>query len=190
MTTLTKILGTLEKSFRSVAEISKTLEDRLADLVDRHRALESERERIRNAPMAREDILAHVDAAIDQAQRDYIARLGEQMEAVGRDARNQGPDFRAALQRLDIGYYTSPQVLSERHGSSGANSAYHLSRVLFGLFGPQIKEAIRQAPYPEDTGLPAAEREKRIAEIDQELQAINHEAKELESRAREAGLDV
>lgn len=161
------------------AAVSATLRDARDRMVALDRKLDSlieERERIALAPVAKKEAIAAAEAQIDRARKSGELAL---QDAVAPVARGQDMDLRQLLVRQVIGDPTSARPRDD---------------VLLTLLTEPLKKSIRAAiersPAFADDALPAAERARKVAELDETISEVESERKGLADELRAAGLDV
>lgn len=125
-----------------------------------------ERDNLTTAPLPLDEFHAKLDAAIDQARDAYMTQLRRHLGGLEADP-----------------FASPPQPMNVF--AVGSNEPQAIQRALFALLGPEIKSALRRLYEGVDwnPGPPLAERQKRIAELDQKI--ADHETM-LEEMSREA----
>lgn len=160
-----------------VSDLGKTLRElkrRITDLDERIDVLADEREEIRTAPLAREEAVAALDEQFkewkDRGRREIARQVRD--VAVGRKM-----DFPALVREANPGRYgqVRPEVL------------------LALLAEPLRKSAISELDSLgifSEKSLPTAERERRVEEIDAEIEELERQRGQLLSELRVAGFVV
>lgn len=181
MTLLQKALDTLAKVKGDITAELKAHEAELAKL-------RKEREVTARLPVPKKEFLARLDAAVDSQREEYERVLFGLLQPLTQPGR-----VTAAINPL--GLEAGTQLVN------GTLPAFNVPErgtvtgfALEGLLGDTIKQALHQTaermPYPSEVGLPQAEREKRLAELDQEIATAERTVADLREQLREAGLRV
>lgn len=115
-------------------------------------AMRQERDELMTVPLPLDEYLGKIDAAVDQAAEPYLN----------------------ALRRHLIGFESDPFSKPPQPMNCFAlasNDRAAIQSALFGLLGPQIKEAVRRlyANVEWEAGPPLAERQERLAALDKKI---------------------
>lgn len=172
------------------AFLKKTITDLGAQLQAVRSGIEAllrEREDIANAPAHRSDVKRLFDEQFARWELVYAKSLQQHLEPVVRSlAAFAGPG-----QAENAARYLS--VTSIQPGLSQSPTPRSLDMALFALLGDKLKPAfyavIDSLEWPGE-GLPMAEREVRLAEIDKRLDKLKREELELSQAAAAAGLTL
>ncbi len=190
-------MSTLAKAFESIRKFRNDIEAEIDSLESQRETLMREREEVRHLPIPREDAIRRMEALIDHWQEPYEERV------------------RLALLSLsDPGrLYDSPNVVINPLSISGdedirggvlRNQAPFVGERLYmegakihslmGLLGPtvikqRLREIMESMPYPDQVGLPMAERSARLQELDDQIRGLSAKIAALVNEAREAGID-
>ena len=157
-------------------------EARLAAIRAELQQMQARREAVRHAAVSREDLKGLVAVWI----AGNCSRFPEQVQQiVGRLATNPH-----ALSKSD----ELKRLVTFGSGSQFGEDPTDLSQILSALLGPAMLSAVSAAvdsmdSWPE-TALTAAQREKELTVLDNKIEKLLHEEREIVDRAREAGLNL
>jgi hypothetical protein len=160
--------------------------DELQGLRKQIEKLQQEREDLLAQPAARADIVNVLHQWVDlqraQFLRSFRQRLQSDIERPSLDL----TDTERVRRHAASSFYG---VVTGNPGDLRA-----VDTVLAGLFGGLLKSAISTAveelPWPAAPGLPAAERAKRVASIDKQLDALLAKERDLMQAAAQARITI
>lgn len=149
----------------------------------------AEREATIFAPWPKAIAIAAVEEQINGAREKFLSSLPSRLvDVTTPDSDNAG---RKGLYARVKGLSVTDLICSRFRGGGDLHVDPH---VLLGLLGPvvldQLRTAIAAMQLSEPEGLPPAERQARLAEIDVELDRLEAEKCDLITMARGAGLSV
>lgn len=191
------IMNALAKAIDTIKKFRQDIETEVDNLEAQREALKREREDVKNLPIPREDAIRRMESLVDHWQRPYEERIG------------------LALIRLSSpeGNYDSPNVamnplvITSHEDISGGvlrlagSFVAELDRMtdlnlhsLMGLLGPtvikqRLREIMEAMAYPDQVGLPMAERPARLEELDKQIRELDAKIGALLKDAREAGIE-
>lgn len=179
------------KEIRAGVAAARKLKDRAQAIVERHAARTKERERAWSAGGSRDETLAHVDRLVDAECSRWRANhaavwvsqlLGHrEMKYQGLGTSNERSHENVTRPRLPMvhGILSAP----------GALTFSDLCGLMPSLMKTALTEMISAAP-DERFGLPASQREPRLAELDAEITALKQEHEELQAAAAGVGIEL
>jgi hypothetical protein len=181
-------MSLLQKAFDTLAKVKTDIQSELKGHETALTQLRKEREVTERLPVPKAEFLSRLDSAIDAQREEYervLFGLLQPLTQPGRVSAIINPLGLEAGTQLVNG-----QVPSFNLPERGTVTGFALQ----GLLGDTIKDALHQAAermaYPTETGLPAAERQKRLSELDKEIAALEAKASDLREQLNQAGLRV
>lgn len=161
--------------FAAVTDAVAKLQGRRRELEDTIERARRERDEIISAPASNADVIADINAALDREQE----RAPDQFKNLIDNLRNMG--IRDPDRNFDPWSY-----LYQRHEK--------IAHALVPLLAQQIREALAKLvsaqPEPEGVGLPYAERVKKVAALDKQIDQAEAELAELREHAKRAGVNL
>lgn len=180
----------ITRALKAIRQHRETIEEQVTALESQRRDLQAERDRIQYAPIPRGDVLAAFEKTIDIWEGEFRDRVAESM--LGGRRRDASENLFTSARPLD------PAALANRFnllaidndGTRGDMRDVSV-RCLLGLLAPQLREVMRGAvngiDVPDD-GIPATERNARLAALDHEITQINERIRTLVAEAEAAGV--
>jgi hypothetical protein len=176
------VLDVLRKAFEDFAT-------ELGRLRRKREALLQERENILAEPATRADIVALLHGWVDIEREQFLAALGRRLQ----------PEI--AAPKLDLLDRESlrRRTVSNYYGLTAGNTGgtvnpQAVDMLIAGLFSTTLKTfiagAVNELPWPGDEGLPLAERRKKVAALDAEIDAISRRESELMQAAQQARVTI
>jgi hypothetical protein len=176
------ILDTLRKAFEDFAT-------ELGRLRRKRESLLQLREDTLAQPATRADIVALLHGWVDIEREQFLAALGRRLQ----------PEI--AAPKLDLLDRESlrRRTVSNYYGLTAGNSGgtvnpQAVDMLIAGLFATTMKTfiagAVNELPWPGDEGLPLAERRKRVAALDAEIDALTQREAELLKAAAQARITI
>lgn len=159
------------------------LAGQVKDLKTSIEKLKRQREDIANAPANLNDIKAGLAAALEERRAAYLQALRLQLDFFTRkpDSVTDPEIFKRLL------LVAAPEHL-------GITPAFkNLENGIAGLFQPELLASLNAAVDSMDwpqAGLPAAQRVKKLAELDKSIESAEKQIQELKSSASAAGITI
>lgn len=172
--------------FKALTQAFQSLESQLSDIRSRRTdtrneilKLQAERERINYAPGSREDVKAHLAKWVHTSGAEYTARFMESTEQFARSIRTASSNQLRAIATLKGDEFSAP-------GQTGP--------AICAFLGPIMIESmtgiVDAMPSWPENAIPAASRDKLIAELDERIVKLQAEETELINKAQEAGITL
>jgi hypothetical protein len=162
-------MSDVKHSAHTLREALRDFRQRLAQLEDQIEALSEQRSRIRSAPVTRAEALAAFDAQLQSFISLGRKRICHHTDSL---AKGREIDFHA--------------LLRTRNGPDLMVFSALLEQPLREVAAKQIEASSAFS----DDALPAAEREKKVAEIDDQIDALEAKRERLIGELRAAGFTV
>jgi hypothetical protein len=167
--------------FKKLRGEVRNLGEKIKAMQSESDSLQRERETVMSAPGSKEDLKAMLGAWIDSAGDAYRIRMQETLTKFARSPRNMTPA-------------TLAQILS----ITGDGLAYdkeaqtkHVDQALCALFGSLVNKALMKEVDGMDwpaTAITNADRAARVADLDERINKLETDIRQLIDQAEEAGV--
>jgi len=162
--------------FSAIKNALKNVGDEHQKLLTKLEKLKRERDEVAASPIPKNELKEKIVGLLDSVSNNYPKQLLN-------DFRHQVVGEPMTHPEIRIG-----NIL--RNGTGNSVSANTLLYLLRDQIAEGIKRAVDEMPYPGPEGLPTAEREAKLADLDKQIEKAETELQKLTSQAQAAGVEL